>query len=55
MHFVISYKQPKAYFKYCHVKTHVQTACESNDLNIDFRSFDNGFKQPRALIFMQEF
>ena len=29
-------------FKY---KTHVQTARESHDLNMDFRSFDNGFKQ----------
>ena len=30
---------------YCQVKTHVQTACESHhDLNMDFHSFDNGFK-----------
>ena len=27
------------------IKTHVQTACESHDLNMDFCSFDNGFKQ----------
>ena len=26
-------------------KTHVQTACEPHDLNMDFWSFDNGFKQ----------
>ena len=26
-------------------KTHVQTAKESPDLNMDLRSFDNGFKQ----------
>ena len=26
-------------------KTHVQTARESHDLNMDFHSFDNGFKQ----------
>ena len=27
------------------VQTHAQTACESPDLNMDFRSFDKGFKQ----------
>ena len=26
-------------------QTYVQTACESPDLNMDFRSFDNGCKQ----------
>ena len=26
-------------------KTHVQTARESHDLNMDVHSFDNGFKQ----------
>ena len=26
----------RAHFKYCHVKTHVQTACEPLDLNMDF-------------------
>ena len=31
--------------KYFQVQTHVQTACESPDLNMDFLSFDNGFKQ----------
>ena len=29
---------------HCHVKTNVQTACTSHDLNMDFRSFDNVFK-----------
>ena len=32
-------------FKYFQVQTHVQTARESPDLNMDFRSFDNGCKQ----------
>ena len=31
------------HFKYCQVKTHVQTACESHDLNMDFRLFDDNF------------
>ena len=31
--------------KYFQVQTHVQTACESPDLNMDFHSFDNGCKQ----------
>ena len=34
-----------AYLKYFKVQTHVQTARESPDLNMDFRSFDNGLKQ----------
>ena len=34
--------------------THVQTARESHDLNMDFRSFDNGFKQLCVTNFMQE-
>ena len=34
-----------ANFKHFQVKTHVQTACESPDLNMDFHSFDNGLKQ----------
>ena len=34
--------------------THVQTARESHDLNLDFRSFDNGFKQLCVMNFMQE-
>ena len=28
-----------AYLKYRGIKTHVQTACELCDLNMDFRSF----------------
>ena len=32
-------------FKYFQLQTHVQTARESPDLNMDFRSFDNGCKQ----------
>ena len=32
-------------FEYFQVLTHVQTARESPDLNMDFRSFDNGCKQ----------
>ena len=39
------------HFKHCQVKTHVQTVHESHDLNIDFHSFDNGFKQPCAWAF----
>ena len=42
---IVSDKQIRSHFKYCQIKTHVQTACESHDLNIDFRSFDIGFKQ----------
>ena len=30
---------------YSQVKTHVQTVCEPYELNIDFYSFDSGFKQ----------
>ena len=32
-------------FKYFKVQTHVQTARESPDFNMNFRSFDNGCKQ----------
>ena len=32
-------------FKCFQVQAHVQTARESPDLNMDFRSFDNGCKQ----------
>ena len=35
----------QAHFKYFQVQTHVQTARESSDLNMDFCSFDNGCKQ----------
>ena len=34
----------RAHFKFFQVKTNVQTAHESPDLNMDFRSFDNGCK-----------
>ena len=33
------------HFKNIQVQTHVQAARESPDLNMDFRSFDNGLKQ----------
>ena len=38
---VLSDRQIMAHFKYFLVKTHVHTICESHDLNMDFRSFDN--------------
>ena len=41
---VMSDKQIRGYFKYYQIKTNVQTARESHDLNMDFHSFDNGFK-----------
>ena len=44
-----------AHFKYYQIKTDVQTACESHDLNMDFRSFDNGCKQLCIMNFMQEY
>ena len=47
-------KKVRAHFKYCRIKTHVQSACESHDLNMDFCSFDNGCKQLVILNFMQE-
>ena len=52
---VLSDKQIGAHFKHFQIKTHVQTARESHDLNMDFRSFDNGFKQLCVTNFMQEF
>ena len=48
-------KQIRAYSKYFQIKTNVQTACESHDLNMDYHSFDNGFKQLCVTIFMQEY
>ena len=42
---VRSDKQIGAHLSKCQIKTHVQTACESHELNIGFHSFDNGFKQ----------
>ena len=44
----------RAHFKYFQVQTHVQTARESPDLNMDFRSFDNGCEQLYEWISMQE-
>ena len=35
----------RARLKCFHVQTHIQIARESPDLNMDFRSFDNGCKQ----------
>ena len=34
-----------SFYQYFQVQTHVQTARESPDLKMDFRSFDNGCKQ----------
>ena len=51
---VTSCKQLSAQFRLWQVKSHVQTAHESHDLNIDFCSFDNGFKQLLAMNSMQE-
>ena len=39
---------------YFQVKTHVQTVRDSSDLNMEFRSFDNGFKQLYEQVSMQE-
>ena len=41
-------------FKYFHVQTHVQIACEPPDLNVDFLSFDNGLKCYTNIMFVQE-
>ena len=43
--YITSCKICRAQFKYFQVQTHVQTARESPDLNMDFRLFDNGCKQ----------
>ena len=51
----LSDKHIRVHFKYFKTKTHVQTARESHDLNMDFRSFDNGFKQLCVVNFMQEY
>ena len=42
---ITSRKQARAHFRYCQVQRQVQTARESHDFNMVFRSFDNGFKQ----------
>ena len=55
MHLLVtSCKQFRAQFKLWQVKSHVQTARESHDLNMDFCSFDNVFKQLLATNSMQE-
>ena len=41
----MSDKQISAHFMYYQIKTHDQTAWESHDLNMDFHSFENGFKK----------
>ena len=51
---VLSDKQIRTHFKYCQIKTHVQTLCESHELKIDLCSFDNGFKQLCVTNSMQE-
>ena len=52
---VSSCEQFRAQFRFCQVKSHVKTACESHDLNMDFCSFDNGFKKLRATISIKEY
>ena len=52
---VLSDKQIGAHFKYFQIKTHVQNACESHDLNMEFHSFDNGFEKLCVTNFMQEY
>ena len=42
------------HFKYYLGKTNVHTVCEPHVLNMDFCSFDNGFKQLCAY-FLQEY
>ena len=41
----------QAQFRFCQVKNHVQTACESHDLSMDSCIFN----QPRATNFIQEY
>ena len=47
-------QQIMAHFKHYQIKTHVETASESHYLNMDFRSFDNVFKQLCVTNFKQE-
>ena len=49
---VMSAKHIRAHFKYCQIKTRVQTARDSHDLNMDFRPFDNGSEQLCVTNFM---
>ena len=41
---VMSDKQIRTHFKHCQIITHVETAWESHDLNMDFRSFWQWFQ-----------
>ena len=43
--YITSCKLLGVHLKYIQVQTHVQTASESPDLNMDFHSFDNVLKQ----------
>ena len=51
----MSDKQIRAHSNNRQIKTHVKTACESHNLNMEFRSFDNGFKQLLVRNLMQEY
>ena len=51
---LMSDKQISAHFMYYQIKTHDQTSWESHDLNIDFLSFEKGFKQLCVTNFLQE-
>ena len=44
----------QGHFTYCQLGTHVQTENESHDLNMEFPSFNNGFKLLCSKVFMQE-
>ena len=52
---VLSHKQIGAHIKYFQIKSHVQTAHECHDLNMNFHSIDNVFKQLCISNFMQEY
>ena len=43
--YITSCKYLGARFKYFQAQTHVQTTRKSPDLNMDFRSLENGLKQ----------
>ena len=43
-------KQIKVHLKFCQVKIHVQATCESQDLNMDFLSFDKAWLLTDMLI-----
>ena len=52
---LLSDKLIGTHFKYFKLKPMFKTARESHDFNINFRSFDNGFKQLCVTTFMQEY